>query len=73
MRRSRAYGRVATMQSEAMRRSRAYGRVATMQSEAMRRSRAYNRAATSAAARCPERTAPSRKPVHSSAVSVPAQ
>ena len=30
-------------------------------------------AATSAAARCPERTAPSRKPVHSSAVSVPAQ
>ena len=31
------------------------------------------RAATSAAARCPDRTAPSRKPVHWSAVSVPAQ
>ena len=28
---------------------------------------------TSAAARCPDRTAPSRNPVHSSAVSVPAQ
>ena len=42
-------------------------------SGASARSRAYSSAATSAAARCPERTAPSRKPVHSSAVSVPAQ
>jgi hypothetical protein len=34
---------------------------------------AHNAAATSAAARWPDLTAPSRNPVHSSAVSVPAQ